>query len=172
MSAGSQIHCVHPMSWISVHRNRDLSGVVNRITEYAKYTEARESEKARPHARPPTSKAKGIERMMAVKKITDEQTFRIHIGAAAEYALRRTQPDFMLPKVPRYWSTYSVPCVEKSLHSPLVAACYLLNLLVMVWRSWPIRSFIHLPGRSTLVVIAMTLLAKFSAPYDGMVVGT
>lgn len=105
MSAGSHIHCVHPINWIRVHRNRDLSGVVNRITEYVKYTEAREREKARPHARPPTSKAKGIERMMAVKKTTDEQTFRIHIGAAAEYALRRTQPDFMLPEIPRCRST-------------------------------------------------------------------
>jgi len=42
----------------------------------------------------------------------------------------------------------------------------------MVWRSWPIRSYIHMPGRPTLMVSAMTLLAKFSAPDDGMVVGT
>jgi len=100
MSAGSHIHCVHPISWIRVHRNRDFSGVVNRNTEYVKYTEAREREKARPHARPPTSNAKGIERMMADKKTTDEQTFRIHIGAAAEYALRRTQPDLCCRRYP------------------------------------------------------------------------
>lgn len=37
----------------------------------------------------------------------------------------------------------------------------------MVWRSWPIRSYIHMPGRPTLIVSAMTLLAKFSAPYGG-----
>lgn len=73
------------------------------MTEYVKYTEARESEKARPHALPPTSKARGIERIMAVRKITDEQTLKIHIGAAAEHALRRTQLDLTLLIMMMLW---------------------------------------------------------------------
>ena len=52
---------------------------------------ARDSEKARPHVRPPTSNAKGMVRMMEKRKTT-EVVMRTNISAeGAEHALKRPQ---------------------------------------------------------------------------------
>ena len=61
------------------------------MTEYVKYIDARHNETASPHVLPPTSKAKGIKSMMAVRKATEEKTLQIHIGEGAAHALRRAQ---------------------------------------------------------------------------------
>jgi hypothetical protein len=51
-----------------------------------------DSEKARPHALPPISKARGIDRMIEVRNTTEENIRKIHISAeSAEGALSRTQ---------------------------------------------------------------------------------
>lgn len=44
---------------------------------------ARDSEKARPHVLPPTSKARGMDETVTARKTADEKTRKSHIGKDA-----------------------------------------------------------------------------------------
>jgi hypothetical protein len=68
------------MTTITEERNHERSGVVSFSREKRKWKMARESEKARPHVFPPTSKASGMDETVTARKKADEQTRRSHIG--------------------------------------------------------------------------------------------